>query len=650
MMSRKINILIADDSRINRSLLIDILSDYYNTIEAENGREVLSKLKQEQKKISLVLLDILMPEMDGFEVLEEMKKHTWGKDIPVIIISSETSVKSIRKGFEYGVSDYINKPFDHEIVLQRVQNTIMLHEKLDKLKQTITQQMLETEKNNTLMVDILSSIVEFRNGESGLHVIRIRIITEILLEEIAYWFPKYKITKDKISLISNAAALHDIGKISIAEEILNKPGRLSTDEFEIMKKHTIIGDEMLTNIKFGQQESLINYSREICRWHHERWDGKGYPDGLKEMQIPISAQIVALADVYDALVSERVYKKTICHEEAVKMILNGECGVFNPDLIKCFKQVSSHLLQDIEEHSLKQERIFNLYNIMYDKPEVDDIAERTMVFKEKERIKYLTLASISSEVSFDYEIDSDTITFYGRHEEEFGIPKKISNCQNNLKKYNFFDKKTIEIITRKVLQNSNHNQLIKEIINLKAVNGKINEYELVIKLIYYHDSVYGVIGRISKVVKAASKELNLEGIEYCSYQNDLYNQVTGEFLVSRDLIFTKPINAAVIFFKIEKRENENTDLNLLKLISTKINNKLLNDEIVAGLDDLEIMVYLKEDSQKLLVDKYQGICKLVIDTLNGNYKLKKGMAFYPQDGISCHQLLNYAKKASLTME
>ena len=369
-------ILIADDSSINRSILCDILKSDYDVIEVENGIQALRELKNKAGNIALMLLDIHMPGIDGFQILEEMRKHIWGKDVPVIIISSETSLASIRQGFSYGVIDYIQKPFDHEIIQQRIRNTIMLYSKLDNLKDKVNHQVMENEKNNTLMINILSSVVEFRNGESGLHVIRIRAITEILLNQFVKEFPQQELDVGTIKMISNAAALHDIGKISIPEKILNKPGKLTDEEYAIMKQHTVIADDMISNLKFGKRECLLQYCHEICRWHHERWDGMGYPDGLKGEEIPISAQVVSLADVYDALVSERVYKKPYSHRKAVHMIMNHECGVFNPQIMKCFLSIADTIDEKINEYCRKQENIFDLYYLVNEEltqSEIEDV-------------------------------------------------------------------------------------------------------------------------------------------------------------------------------------------------------------------------------------------------------------------------------------
>lgn len=341
----KQDILIVDDSEMNRAILAEMLGRDYIIHEAENGEEALQVLRQYGTAISLVLLDIPMPVMDGFGVLQHMAEEYWIKDIPVIMISSDDSAETVKKAYEMGVSDYISRPFDAQVVYRRVSNTIKLYARQHRLITMLSEQVREKDKNNSMMVSILSQIVEFRNGESGSHVVHIKQLTKMLLEQLQRKDTAYTVTSSDLLLIPLAAALHDIGKIGIDEKILNKPGKLTREEFEIMKTHTVIGADMLESLTLYQEDPLVRIARDICRWHHERFDGKGYPDGLKKDDIPLSAQVVSLADVYDALVSERVYKKAFSHEKAIQMILNGECGTFNPVLLECLLDIQRQLKQ-----------------------------------------------------------------------------------------------------------------------------------------------------------------------------------------------------------------------------------------------------------------------------------------------------------------
>lgn len=336
-------ILIVDDSQMNREILCEMLKSEFDIIEAADGAECMNILEKRRNEIALVLLDIIMPVMDGYEVLGQMNRREWIEQLPVIMISSEDSPQAIRRVYEMGVTDYISRPFDAKVVYRRVTNTMKLYAKQRYLTNVLTEQIREKEESRKIMVAILSQIVEFRNGESGLHVQHINRLTELLLNRLLLVTEQYKISQSDRELIVMASSLHDIGKIGVSEKILNKPGRLTLEEYEEMKTHTLVAASILENLKLYQNSRLVKIAYEICRWHHERYDGKGYPDGLKGEEIPISAQIVSVADVYDALVSKRVYKEPYSHDEAMKMILSGECGSFNTLLLKCMEDVEEEI-------------------------------------------------------------------------------------------------------------------------------------------------------------------------------------------------------------------------------------------------------------------------------------------------------------------
>lgn len=341
-------ILIVDDAPVNRELLAGILGDRYRILQASEGEECINMLRRYENDIALVLIDMIMPKKDGFEVLVYMNRNHWIEDIPVIMISTDNSDDNVSRAYSLGVSDYISSPFDAKVVYNRVFNIIKLYSKQRRLVQLVTEQIYEKEKDNQMMIGILSHIVEFRNGESGSHVLHINKITGMLLERLIQKTDKYDLSWHDRYLITTASALHDIGKIGVDEKILNKPGRLTADEFEIMKMHTMIGASMLHSLTMYQDEELVRVATEICRWHHERYDGRGYPDGLKGDEIPISAQVVSVADVYDALASERVYKKAFPHEKAIEMIMNGECGTFNPLLLECLNDIQGRIKDEMD--------------------------------------------------------------------------------------------------------------------------------------------------------------------------------------------------------------------------------------------------------------------------------------------------------------
>ncbi len=408
MIPEKQKILIVDDSEMNRAILTGILDDGYDFLEAENGLQALDVLRA-HRDISLVLLDIVMPELDGFGVLSVMGEQHWIDQTPVIMISAESDSMLVERAYQLGATDYISRPFDKSVVRRRVINTLMLYGKQKHLMRMITEQVYRREKSNRLMTGILSHIVEFRNAESGPHVQHIQTVSELLLRQLARKTDRYALTEDDIALISTASALHDIGKISIPDSILNKPGKLTAEEFEVVKTHAAVGASILQNLPMTQDEPLIQVAYQICRWHHERYDGHGYPDGLVGDQIPITAQVVSLADVYDALTGERCYKKAYPHETAVRMIQNGECGVFNPLLIECLLDIQDQLQREIgtppeaRNFSLAAQRISDHMVREDDLPFENNLQYRLAYEREKQTF----FAPFAGGLQFDYNIRQD---------------------------------------------------------------------------------------------------------------------------------------------------------------------------------------------------------------------------------------------------
>lgn len=350
----KEQILIVDDEEVNRVILSGVFADEYDILEAANGNEATSLLENNDN-IVLILLDVVMPELNGFGVLEYMKEHNLLDKIPVILITSETIIDSDDQAYSFGVADVMHKPFYPHIVRRRGKNIIELYqnkqymkERLEEQEREIREQERQIRENNEFMIDALSSVVEFRSLETGEHIRRIKYFTRIMLKYLMKYFPKYGITQAQVDEIARASALHDIGKIGIPDAILLKPGRLTEEEFEVMKTHTTIGCDILDKFREKQSGDFYRYCYEICRYHHERWDGNGYPDHLKGEEIPISAHIVAIADVYDALVSPRVYKSPYANKIAYDMIMNGECGQFSPDVLECFALAKEDFFNIVE--------------------------------------------------------------------------------------------------------------------------------------------------------------------------------------------------------------------------------------------------------------------------------------------------------------
>ncbi len=494
----KPRILIVDDSLLNIEILESILEDDYDIVTAGNGAEAIAVLQKESVNISLVLLDINMPIMDGYEVLEIMNEKHWIDDVPVIMISAENSVSSMHRAYELGITDFISRPFDMLIVSHRVKNTIMLYTKQKKLISMVADQIYEKEKNSNLMINVLSHIVEFRNGESGMHVLHVQLFTQILLKQLVKITDKYNITESDISLISRASALHDIGKISIPDEILNKPGRFTDEEFAIMKRHSMEGAKMLDNLVAYKDEPLVKVAYQICRWHHERYDGRGYPDGLKGDEIPISAQIVALADVYDALTSERVYKKAFSHEKAIDMILNNECGVFNPLLMECLKQSAELIRKELDKQTVSMGEHNEMENISIEMLQYDELSssEETLRLLEYERMKNNFYISVSGGIFFEYTSSPSIVTVNPECCDLFGISEITNDPFHNEQVMSLIHPEDLQKLSEKLHNLPKDEQAVEYNCKVKFRDGEHNAV-IICHPVYNSKSEYsGAFGKI----------------------------------------------------------------------------------------------------------------------------------------------------------
>lgn len=510
----KQKILIADDSEMNRELLAAILEEEYDIIQANDGVQAVDCLQRHAEEISLLLLDIVMPHMDGFEVLSYMNKEHWIDSIPVVIISSENSPIYIKRGYDLGATDFIEKPFDANMVLRRSANAILLGAKQRRMTSIVSNQIYEREKSSKLMINILSHIVEFRNGENGLHVLHIQTITEMLLRQLVQKENnRYALSKEQIRMITTASALHDIGKISIPDEILNKPGRLTAEEFAVIKGHSMVGANMLSELPLDQKEEpLVKTAYEICRWHHERYDGGGYPDGLKGEEIPVSAQVVALADVYDALTSERCYKDAYSHEKAIEMILAGQCGAFNPLMLECLLDISSSLKKKMGYKSKER----------YEQTDLSDIASRFHDFEmdssekivqqlEFERMRHNFLAEGSRNIIFTYTISPPLLTFNQAGCKRSGITEpSFSPLQSGVLK-DLVEEQSLKRLIRKITQATRETPDVTS--NLFLTDGKNPcHYRCKCRVIWTDGAEKGYTGVVGKLTDITDDYMVMENV------------------------------------------------------------------------------------------------------------------------------------------
>lgn len=652
-MARKYQILIVDDAEINRSMLADMLGGQYAILEASNGVEAVTLLEKYHTEISLVLLDIMMPVMNGFEVLSIMGRSEWLESVPVIMISAETSSSYIDQAYELGAADFISRPFDENTVQRRVKNTIMLYAKQKMLESMVAEQILEKERNNFLMVEILSNIVEFRNGESGLHVLHIRTITELLLKHLVRMTDRYALTSSRISMVVNASALHDIGKISIPEHILNKPGRLTPEEFEVMKKHSIIGAQILEGAPCAENEELVRVAHDICRWHHERYDGNGYPDGLKGDEIPIEAQVVAVADVYDALTNERIYKPAYSHETAMQMILDGKCGSFNPLLLKCLTEMGPRIAEAMEKGGLPEK-----------KPEVDlsgistkllssgKASSRTLALLEQERTKYQFFASMSKEIQYEYNLATDLLTLSDWGAAQLGLGEAIVHpfeheglqkviCLSDL------------IDLRERLRNVEPECPIVNATYLLNIRGEKRWYKVIARPLWVGDESMVMTGTIGKFTDVHEEHLQFQALKEKAEQDSLtklHNHMSARDLIEGWLQNDNEGRCALILFDIDWFKNANDRYghmfgdDVLKEVARRISCNIRREDIAARIGGDEFMIFTA------CKNRVEAITERLFRSISGVYEgfeisLSMGVATCPRDGENYELLFHRADQA-----
>lgn len=652
-MGSKNKILIADDSPINRSLLIDILSPEYDIVEVENGLEAIGYIEKNLESISLVLLDIVMPVMNGFEVLMLMNKNNWIQYLPVITITSDTASQSIDKAYDLGVCDYINRPFDDLIVQKRVQNTILLNAKHKQLENMITEQILEKEKNNLLMIEILSHIVEFRNGESGMHVLRIRIITEFLMRSLSQRSENYHFSDSYIAEVMNASSLHDIGKTMISDTLLNKTGKLTEQEFEIMKRHTLFGAQILKDIPYFKQESLIQTAHDICRWHHERYDGCGYPDHLTGEQIPISAQIVALADVYDALTSKRAYKPPYSHDKAVEMIMAGQCGAFHPELLDCLfhgsQQLNERLTIYETEDSLLNLESQSMNEHIFKKTSVSN---RTFALLEQERTKYKFFASMSGEIQFEFNIKSNilTVSEWGAH--HLNMPEIIIAPIENQTMLEIISLDSLNEFQNKVKSVSIDHPIVEIITQIK-VKEDWRWFKILARPLWVENDIPEITDVIGKCVDIHDEYTKMNKLKRIAAQDSLTklsNHKTARQQIEMIMSKHPYEHYAMILIDLDYFKNANDFFGhmfgdeVLRYFSKKLLDCIGEKSIISRVGGDEFMVFIKYEGD---VEKR---VREIHDCVSCRYKeypisLSMGIALYPENGDDYEDIYKHADQA-----
>ena len=623
--NRKAKILVADDSEMNRAILSDILEEY-EILEAENGVEAVAMLQKYGEEISLLLLDVVMPEMDGFGVLTVMNQRHWIENIPVIIISAETTPGYVERAYELGVTDFISRPFDALIVYRRVINTLLLYGKQKKLIGLVEDQIYEKQQRSSVLVDILSHIVEFRNGESGLHVLHVRTLTEMFMSHLIQKSDQYGISPADISMISMASALHDIGKIAIPEAILNKPGKLTEEEFAVMQSHTTAGADMLEGLSFYQDEPLVKLTYQICRWHHERYDGGGYPDGLKGDEIPISAQVVALADVYDALTSQRVYKPPFAHEEAVAMILDGQCGAFNPLLMDCLREMGDTIPEELRRRSSAtgsaESEIMDMTQELLRHNELT-ASTRTLQLLEHERMKYNFFATMSQEIQFEYNVSPPMVTISAWGAEKLGLPEIIMDPLEDQATLDRFGSQAGIAALSEALRNTDPKDPVVTMNFKIRIGDEDRWHRLVARAAWTSEEPPRYTGAIGKAVDVHDSRMQLDDLERKASQDQLTgllnhayakqvildrmeHQLDGQFAMAiLDLDFFKSANDTYGHMFGDA---------VLKYVATRLQSSVRSRDIVARVGGDEFLLFLEHKGH------VEAAVQRIYNALQGQYE------------------------------
>lgn len=658
-------LLIVDDVELNRALLGEMFRTQYQLSEADNGKVAIEILEREHEEIAAVLLDLVMPELDGFGVLDEMIRRGWIGRIPVVMITAESSDSVMQKGYEMGAADIISKPFNPNIVRQRIRNVIEQYSYRNNLEslvweqtQKLRRQSRELRENSIQLVDILSTIIEFKNTESVKHISNIRVLTRILLGELSKSHREYGLTVEMVEAASEAAAMHDVGKIAIPDHILNKPGKLTAEEYEIMKTHTLRGCEILEKIAAVRKLSYYSYCYEICRHHHERWDGRGYPDGLKGDEIPIWAQAVSLADVYDALTSKRVYKDAVASEKAVNMILNGECGVFNPILLECFLKILPRIEESLENdyveaESEKREPV--AVTLPTETQGVPDVSARTLRLLELERQRYRIMSDLSGEILFEYDLQRGNLTFSEKYQELTGGDLVISNIKEYAWENNIITYKTQENFYRALEEVSPENPSCKVQAQINLDGKGMQWYEVYIHSLWdmeYSPICISYLGKLINIDRRKREELRLQKAAERDPLTEIWNRTVMKEKVT-GLISNKTLTkGAFCFIDIDDFKKVNDSFghafgdSILRRVAQSLRKGIRDTDFVARIGGDEFVMFFLEIGREEVEMRIDCILYEFRKEFS-SYQISTsiGVAMYPEDGQDYNTLMQKADDA-----
>lgn len=657
MEQKRRTILIVDDMELNRAILNEMFYQNYNVLEACDGEQALQLISQKKHEIDIILLDIVMPVIDGFGVLESLQRQNLLERLPVVMITAENSESVMKKGYAMGVTDIITKPFNPDIVRRRVKNVLALYSRQESLEELVEQQTQALRSQTRQLLDALSSIIEFKNMESGQHILRIRIITKFLLQKLSKKFPGYNLTAKQIDTISEAAAMHDIGKIAISNSILNKPGKLTSEEFEIMKTHTVKGCEVARKLKYIQSQDFMGYCLDICRHHHERWDGRGYPDGLQGDEISIWAQVVSLADVYDALTSVRVYKPAYSHQEAIQMILNGECGTFNPKLLKCFTENADEMYQYLLNLTDENASTFGYEDEYQQKTTANmtNISDRTLQLLELEREKYRIITELSGDIVFDYDTQRDFISFSEKFREVFGGNIIIEDARHWIQSSEFLYGQDKNKFIKHLMVLTSQNVTCKVQVRLMVNKDTYEWFDVYIHSIWNQETgeCLTLMGKMVNVdqrykeLEQWKKVANTDGL------TGLYNRKALEEKISEVLMNESSQQSALCFIDLDDFKQVNDGYGhpygdeLLIEIARQLKGCVRSTDITGRIGGDEFIVLLRGiKSIRDMIEKASQLCHTLGKGFKGyDYSVSIGIAVFPEAGKTYEELLSRADQA-----
>lgn len=650
-------ILIVDDAEINRDILSDMLSDNYYIMTASDGVEAIEIIER-NPFIDLILLDINMPKMNGLEVLQALQKQSFTDKTPIIMISGDNSDETINRCYDLGATDYIKRPFDIRQLKRRVENTLMVYSNKKYLESLVVSQIYEKEKYNTQMLEIISDIVALQNGESGIHTINIRTITNKLLEVISETYPELNISSNDIYLAATASALHDIGKILIPQEILNKPGKLTEEEFNIMKEHTMHGYNLLKQSSGYDTSELMQTAAQICRWHHERYDGKGYPDGLEGDEIPLVAQVVGLADAYDALTSNRCYKSAYSCEEAINMIVSGQCGAFNPEFVECLLKIKDKLIKT-EDGRMAYDS-FNITEIesiksTFSKTKALSINNKTAEILERERTKNQFFAELSDDIRFEYSFATDilNITEYGKN--KLGLKSTTPHPLTNEEAPDYIRDISNKVL--KLLENaSKENPKFNMDYHLKSKEEDV-WYRIIGIALFEEDSISHIMGKLTNINEEKNKIMVLEKRANNDSMTGLLNKPFAEKKISKILEDKRNSDKKYLLAMI--------DLNKFKEINDTYGHDVGDEVIIHVAEKLkqitratDIVSRFGGDEYVLFIEYKSNPTKItnrILEYLAGTYKnipigLSMGVTLRTNGETSYEELFKQADTAMYAMK